>query len=515
VVSTSNGRGRPDMWQDNMSDFDDLKSRAELSNYQETTSYADVVRFITEVETRSNGLMRVEFFGQTEEGRNMPVMVFGESAPDKPVIFVMANIHAGEVEGKEAMLHMSRRLVSGDLRPLLDNLFLLIAPIYNADGNERISPENRSEQYGPVGGVGTRENANGLDLNRDYMKVESAEARALVGLFNRWNPHLTVDLHTTNGSYHGYHLTFSPTLNPNTDPNIITYERESILPTVLNRLREQHGYRTYFYGNFATLEAMNEELSEFANSGTEVWRTFDHRPRFGNNYVGLRNRLTILSEAYSYVDFQTRIAVTSAFVEEILKYASAHAEEILSLLQDIDPPQQMGVEFELESVGEREILTCAVEKKENPRSGNHMLAVVENALGAAKMQDYGVFRATRKIPMPAAYLVEAGIAGKLVTHGVVITELLESRTLDVEKFVITERQTEEQMFQGHHEVRLKGHTVVERITVPAGTLLVKTSQPLGRLVFYLLDPESDDGFVTWGLLEGDRVYRVPGREATI
>jgi hypothetical protein len=196
-------------------------------------------------------------------------------------------------------------------------------------------------------------------------------------------------------------------------------------------------------------------------------------------------------------------------VEEILKNASTHAGEILSLLRDIDPPQQMGVEFELESLGEREILTCPVERKENPRSGQHMFAVVEKALTTVKMQDYGAFKATRTVPMPAAYLVEAQIADKLATHGIVMTELDESRTFDVEKFIVDERQTDERMFQGHHAVRLKGHTRREHLTVPAGTLLVKTSQQLGRLVFYLLDPESDDGLVTWGLLEDNRVHRVP------
>ena len=142
--------------------------------------------------------MRVEMFG-TIGGRPRPSAARhrrsagGCTRPRRlrsrlPVVFVMANIHAGEVEGKEAVLHLARRLTLGDLQPLLRSAVWLFAPIYNADGNERISLENRSEQYGPVGGVGTRENASGLDLNRDFMKLESSEARALVGLFTRWDP---------------------------------------------------------------------------------------------------------------------------------------------------------------------------------------------------------------------------------------------------------------------------------------------------------------------------------------
>src|SRR5262249_13552394 len=256
-------------------------------------------------------------------------------ASGKPVIFIQANIHAGEVEGKEATLNLARRIAIGDLRSLLNNLVILIAPIYNADGNEKISLNNRAAQNGPIGGVGTRENAKGFDLNRDYMKLETPEANSLVRLFNRWDPHLTVDLHTTNGSYHGYHLTYSPTLNPNADSRLLAFERNKMLPAIAKAVRTNHKFRTYYYGNFATRDRLNRELEAFeiersgneakpaGDQQTRVWRTFDHRPRFGNNYYGLRNRLTILSEAYSYLDFKGRIDVTAAFVEEIFKYSAS------------------------------------------------------------------------------------------------------------------------------------------------------------------------------------------------
>ena len=97
----------------------------------------------------------------------------------RPVVFLLANIHGGEVEGKEAVQVLMRRLTSGDLRPLLDRMVIVIAPNYNADGNEAVDVMNRTAQYGPIAGVGSRENAKKLDLNRDYMKLESAEARAL------------------------------------------------------------------------------------------------------------------------------------------------------------------------------------------------------------------------------------------------------------------------------------------------------------------------------------------------
>src|SRR5262245_31483950 len=237
----------------------DMRTRAEISNYEETSTYADVARVIDGL-VATSPLVHTESFGKTEEGRELPLVVISDpkvTTPaaarklGRPIVFVQANIHAGEVEGKEAILMLARRLVSGDLKPMTRQMVFLIAPDYNADGNEKITPMNRTAQNGPVAGVGTRENSRGFDLNRDYMKLDTAEARSLVGLINTWDPHVLVDLHTTNGSYHGYHLTYSPILGPNADPRIIAFERDRLLPGIREAVQKKHNFRTYYYGNFA------------------------------------------------------------------------------------------------------------------------------------------------------------------------------------------------------------------------------------------------------------------------
>jgi hypothetical protein len=510
-----------------------LKSRPEMTNYEETSHYEDVIRFISELQIKTDNL-RLESFGRTEEGRDLPLMIFANPpiaqprdarASNKTIVFIQANIHAGEVEGKEAMLHLSRRIANGDLKPLLENLIILIAPIYNADGNERISLENRTAQNGPISGVGIRENAKGYDLNRDYMKLETPEANALVGLFNRWDPHLIVDLHTTNGSYHGYHLTYAPTLNPNSDARLIAFERNKMLPTITRAMLKIHKFRTYYYGNFATKERINRELDSFEieRSGrtaqpsnkpeTKVWRTFDHRPRFGNNYCGLRNRLTILSEAYSYLDFKGRIDVTEAFVEEILRYSSLHAEEISSLIKRVDNATlqgrigEQGIAFDIKGLDKlSNILVGETEKIKNPRSGKMMTAMIESKFHPTPMLDYGLFIATKTAQMPHAYLFQNNkgmkvVISKLLAHGIAVEELTQPLNIEVESFKIEDVKKASRTFQDHNEIKLKGHSETETINFPIGSLMVRTSQTSAPLIFYLLEPETDDGFVNWNFLD--------------
>ena len=142
-----------------------------------------------------------------------PGVVFGER---RVLNSVSMRAHAGEVCGKEATLALLRDLVGGAHAAWADSLVLLVAPIYNADGNERVSLYNRPEQHGPIGGMGQRPNAQGYDLNRDHMKLDAPETRSLVRALDAYDPHVVLDLHTTNGTYHAYHLTYSPPLNPNT-----------------------------------------------------------------------------------------------------------------------------------------------------------------------------------------------------------------------------------------------------------------------------------------------------------
>ncbi len=502
-------------------------TRAELTNYEQTSRYDDVIRFCEEL-GRLSPSVRVDNFGKTEEGRNLPLLVLSDppvtsrsdaARAGKPVIFIMANIHAGEVEGKEASLDIARRIAVGDLKPVLKNLVVLIAPIYNADGNERISPTNRTAQNGPVAGVGTRENAKGLDLNRDFIKLESAEARSLVRLLNTWDPHLTVDLHTTNGSYHGYHLTYAPSLNPNTSPQLINFSREIMLPRIGRAVEQKHKFRTYYYGNFATREALTRELNSFpatvpdANTDrtveTRVWRTFDHRPRFGNNYVGLRNRLTILSEAYSYLEFSRRVAVTAAFVEEILRFSSDNKAAILKLTAAVDAQAHagksgpQGVEFSLSTSPKPvNILVGEVTRVRNPRSDREMTVMIEDKFKPVSMIEYGTFAATRTSTMPSAYIFrDTKVRQLLLEHGVVVDVLDKPTRIEVDAFHISEVNRAARAFQGHQEVRLKGLWKREAITFEAGAFVVRTAQRLAPLAFYLLDAESDDGLVTWNFLD--------------
>src|SRR5919202_3814748 len=234
-------------------------TRAEESQYQETSRQADVMRFLSRLQEHGDPRLFVGSFGTSPEGRDLPLVVLSAhrvktpaeaQAAGLPVVLILNGIHAGEVEGKEASLMLARDLLSGLDGDLLDRMVLLIVPLFNPDGNDRISPENRrlnlaalEGQLGPDSGVGTRTTAAGINLNRDYMRQQALEMRLLqANVCRAWQPHLTVDCHATNGSVHRFAMTYDiPHTIESGRREPIVFMREQLLPVVTRRLNQRTG----------------------------------------------------------------------------------------------------------------------------------------------------------------------------------------------------------------------------------------------------------------------------------
>lgn len=479
--------------------FDDLLTTAEATDFVETSSYEDVMAFVEALAEGSDAI-HLTSFGYTNEGRRLPLLVLG--APDasaeavlatgKTRVYLQGNIHAGEVCGKEALQILLREYARGEYPPWTDDLVLLVAPIYNADGNERVDLRNRPRQHGPLGGMGQRPNAQGLDLNRDHMKLDSPEARSLVAMMTAYDPHVGVDLHTTNGTRHAYHLTYSPPLHPNTPESINAFLRDEWLPTVTDRIKEKHGWDYYYYGN--------------ASPRRPGWYTFDHRPRFNNNYIGLRNRMAILSEAYAYDTFEDRVMATLWFVEEILEFAQEHAGRIRSIVETADA-SVVGAELATRATFEQSdsevtILMGEVQEEWHPQTGEVILRR-QDVSNPVSMYEYGTFAPTDVETVPAVYYVLPDAADAVVrlrAHGLE-TSSAPTGAVRLEHFVMDSTTVSARPFQGHNERVVFGSWQATTVELPPGTVAVAVDQPLGRLAFTLLEPRSDDGFANWALLD--------------
>lgn len=488
-------------------------TRAERSGFTETSTYEDVVQFLGALQDCGSP-MTIEWIGKSTEGRSIPLAILSwppvtspleAKRTGKPVIYVQANIHAGEVEGKEAAQTLLRRLsreavaleaAKGRGKPegtLVDRFVFLVDPIYNLDGNERFGPgdRNRPGQDGPAR-VGIRANAQNFDLNRDCIKAESPEMRAaLEAVYVRWDPDVVFDLHTTNGTRHGFEHTYAPPTNPNTDPGILKYSRDVLMPWVRREYRRRFGQETFDYGNAA------------GRDSNQRWETFGHEGRYVSNYVGLRGRIGILSEAVSFLPFEDRVVSTERFVDLCLTRLAADATKVVALSRESDRRMtewsrsgpELGVRFRMA----RRDGEDRVPLERPPARPGKRPATVDHF----RMPVYDRWESTKVRRFPWAYLLPADATAAielLERHGVQVRRLDEDWTGLCDRFDIAKASQGTQPFQGHRLWTLDGEYRADRVTWPKGSFLVETGQPLGVLIFHLIEPESTDGLANWGFL---------------
>ena len=480
--------------------LDELQTVAERSGYTETSKYLDVLNFVDQC-SAADHVSRYDF-GKSVEGRAMVGMMIanppfsldkkaknlGETSSEAAVdsrlrILLLGNIHSGECAGKEALLAMLRELAANPNHPWLKDCVILIAPNYNVDANERIGLGQRPGQIGPEKGMGQRENAMQLDLNRDFVKLESPEAQSLIKLIDDFDPHMFIDCHTTNGSQHQYVLTYDIPHNPTAPQVIRDYLRYNMMPQVTRSL-EAKGLLTFFYGNFS--------------GDNSRWTTYGHEPRYSTEYLGLRGRLGILSEAYSYATYEDRIKGTDAFVRACIEHIRTNADDVKQLL-DLPNPQP------------NELVHLNSTLKALPKKYQ-----IKGYDGEEK-KDYevdffGVYEPITSVTLPPAYVIpqELGfVAERLKMHGVQIEELRDGEQPKGKAYRISAIDRSPRTFQKHNMIRLEVGAECEDVTLPKNGYVVSTRQPLGRLVSYMLEPETNEGLVTWNFLDpwlkvGDR-----------
>ena len=487
------------------------KTRAEISEYRQTSSLQDVVQFLRELQKQKHPIS-VVFIGSSHRGRKIPMVICSRplvTSPEsarklgRPIVCVQANIHGGEVEGKEAIQMILRDRLGEPPGGVLDKIVLLAVPVFNIDGNEALGPQedNRSNQNGPKQ-VGERANGQGLDLNRDYVKLETPEVRgSLQHVFNKWDPDVFIDLHTTNGTIHGYQLTYSPPLNPNTEQGVLHFTRDELLPEVRRILDRRYGLKTFDYGNL------------WRGSDGPAWHTYAPDPRYATNYVGLRNRISILSEAMSHLSFEDRVTATYRFVNVILDEVARQAPEIVELTRRADqrviswgkapktaPP--MGVRFERAQRGAEGIL---LEKSDTPgRRARASAPTPPEHFVTEVMPVFDRFKPTRTARLPAAYVIPSDLTRAvelLQLHGIVVRRLSADWQGETEVFVVEKIERASRLYQGHTRLRLEGRFELRQSKLSSGDYVVSTAQPLGILIFQLLEPESSDGLATWNFLD--------------
>ncbi|HNU82127.1 MAG TPA: M14 family metallopeptidase [Thermoanaerobaculia bacterium] len=483
---------------------------AERAGFDATPSLAETGAYLDRLAGRLP-MLRIEPFGLSGAGRTMTVAIVSPdgaftpaaaAATGRPVVLVLNGIHAGEIDGKDATLALLRDAALGRRPDLFAGLTLLVVPVYNVDGHERVSPWNRPNQDGPRAGMGFRTTANGTDLNRDFLKATAPETRALLALVNAWRPHLIVDMHVTDGCDHDWVLTWSASEAPQLAPEVDAWLRPRLAGALARTAAAGHPN-----GPYVDLRNPYDPAQGFSSWVGE--------PRYSSGYFPLRQRPTVLVEMHSHKPYERRVRAAEEFLAALFAEVGAHGDGLVGAIRAAEArevaagrptaePSELAVEYRAGTAAET-IRFPVYDWYFEPSlvTGQQVMRYRRGEVRELEVPWYRSHESARTVPRPRGYLVMPGwpeIEARVAAHGLRCRRLTEPVEIDLERYRLGAPRFAERTFQGLTRVEAVATVERGRFRLPAGALWIPADQPDFEVAVQLFEPDAPDSLLRWGLL---------------
>lgn len=472
----------------------------EKSGHVSSPSYEESIAYFKQF-SKKTPYAKMFTIGTSPQGRSIECLVISKEKKFNPIqahksrkaiVLIQNGIHAGEIEGKDAcMLLLRDILITKEKFHLLDHLILLIIPILNVDGHERVSEFNRPNQNGPDT-MGWRTTSWNLNLNRDFMKADTPEIRAFLQLFNSWLPDFFIDNHTTNGADYQYHITYSMEKYGNIDSGLGKWGSEQFLSHLVDDV-EREGFLTAPYIQMKNGTIESGIIDSAAN------------PRLSTGYSAVQNRIGLLVETHSLKSYENRVRSTYVMNNAALEYLNKKFRQLKILNKNADilstKIKSIPISFELIEDSKPFVFKGFKSFYEQSNITGNDVVRYTNKPEEFEIPLYDKVREVKSIQVPKAYLIpkEFGyLVDILKLHGIVVDQLVKSKRMSVEQYMFKNSRFSARPYEGRHGVVVQCHTIKKVTELPKGTFIVPTRQRTRRVIVNLLEPEAPDSFVSWG-----------------
>ncbi len=491
-------------------------TRAERTRWRQTADYDEVMRYCRQLEAGSRWV-KLASFGRSGQGRDLPVLILSKDrafTPDAarqrglPIVLIQNGIHSGEIEGKDASLMLVRDLaVLHQHDELLDSVIVLVLPIFSADAHERRSRYNRINQNGPDE-MGWRHTPIGLNLNRDYTKLDAPEMRALIGnLYSKWWPDLLVDDHTTDGADYRYDVTWATNHGAGMPAALDRWIADAIERGMVGRLSAK-GHVVAPYLDFKGGGGDPRAGIEYGNS----------LPRFSTGYAPLQSRAALLVETHMLKPYGERVKATYDLLLSLVEELHAHPGALTQAVRDAEA-EAIARAHATDPAKRLLALTTSVSDRGVPFAWKGVQTTWEKSdITGSRVPRYSstpwdttvmLFRETQPtltVRVPAGgYVVPqewTDILDRMALHGIRTRRLARAWSDTVEMTRVTDRTTAPEAYEGRHAVRVLAVQLERQVrTFRPGDAWVPCDQRGGPLAVNLLEAQAPDGFMAWGFFE--------------
>ena len=482
----------------------DLTTTFEKSNYLETDDYEGTIAYAKQLAKQFKEV-HYQSIGQTVTGRDVPLLIVDKDGYTKPkkirnsgrcVVLVQSCIHPGEPNGKDAMFLLIRNMLRGrENGDLLNDFSFLFIPVLSPDGLANFSPFNRINQNGPKQ-MGWRVNAQGLNLNRDFTKLDTPELRGFAALFNQWQPDLFFDTHATDGVDYQYVTTYSVEDFGNYDAGLSQWLSSVWEPKIKAAMNE--------------LDIPITRYIEFHPWGDPTGSLYDESfsAMFSEAYTMARNCPGILLETHMLKPYKDRVLSTYHMIVETLRIIAADKANFQNALaqaknNDLNLSElPVNMQSELNDTIWEDFLGYHFDTVQSDVTGSWYYSYDPTKPETRKTRRIRATRPEKTLNVPKEYIIPAQykeVIDIVEAHGFEMNLLKSEKTLQVNTYRFSDVSFMPTPSEGRCRVaRFNAEEITKEVIFPKGSAVVKTSQNGVRLLMNLLEPEMHGSLFEWG-----------------
>ena len=467
-----------------------------------TATYSEIIGYYKKLSLEYKQV-KLFNYGSTDVGKPLTLVVLSRNKIFDPAVIKQQNlrvllinngIHPGEPEGIDASMMLARDLLKKNALP--KNVVICLIAVYNIDGclNRGIS---RISQNGPAA-YGFRGNYRNLDLNRDFIKVDSKNALAFEKIVNTWQPEVFLDNHTSDGADYQYVMTLIETQKDKQNPILAEYTSKTLSPELYKRMQKS-GYEMIPYG-------VGE--AGLPDSGIV---SFLETPRFATGYTAQHNIVSYITETHMLKPFDKRVYATYDFMQSLISIYERDVKIIGKLKQEADAQvkaqQTFAVNWELDH-NKYDTITFkgyAAGYEPSQVSGLPRLYYDRNKPYAKTIKYYDNYKATVTVDKPVAYIIPQAwgkVIDLLKLNSIAMKQLAHDTTLNLQMYYIADYKTPAKPFEGHYlHSGVQLNPVNAKVKFFEGDYVVYTNQSLNRYIIETLEPQGVDSFFAWNFFD--------------
>lgn len=473
-----------------------LQTPYEKGNGNQTTTYIEMLKFYEDLD-KNFKTISVENFGKDDNGELIKVVIFNASKnKNTPSILINNGIHPGEPDGIDATMMLMRDLAIGKIET--KNLQIVAIQAYNISGMLRRGKFSRANQNGPEE-YGFRGNARNYDLNRDFIKNDTENAKAFQQIFQHFKPIYFIDNHVSNGADYQYLFTYISTNKERLGKNLGQYFNEKMQPEILQNLENQ-GILTTPYVNI------------HGDSPDEGFPAFMDSPRYATGYTTLFNTLGTVAETHMLKPYNERVRATYEYMLNSIDYTEKNASEIQTKMKEslaeLQPGKKYALQWKLDDSNFQMIDFKGYEagKKTSEVSGKPRLFYDKTKPFTRKVKFFNDYISAKEVTIPRYYVIpksEYKVIEYLKRNNIKLMELSKDSAMNVEVYRIEDYKTVKNPYEGHYlHYETKTRSEFKNLMFKKGDFLVSTHQDGVKYLLETLEPEATDSFFNWNFFDG-------------